>query len=282
MMKQWSVLLWMGLIGTVYATNNPFELKPGIQHLEKDVNDLISDLKSLKSDDELDDELGDELDADEETVSQEDATRDVKVQSNEVLQEQHTADTMNDNIKTEQSAETKENEKKVTSITGAKSTEEQRTVKVEPSVQEEKPKALPIAEKTLKDEKEKRTIASEAQHATLKEEEVVEVEKLTPTPAKMKYATNKQAQTEASAKPHVAKKPAEVLKKEEKAISTIEEVRKMAFARKPAAKQPQKLTIESIMNSNGADVDIEKERQEEALRAEEELRKAIAAVDRED
>ena len=61
----WVVMLLFWLGGVSQAADNPFALKPNMQSLENDVNDLIGDLKSLQSDDDLDDDLDDEGDDEE-------------------------------------------------------------------------------------------------------------------------------------------------------------------------------------------------------------------------
>jgi|GEM_PF-4041140 len=297
-MKRWLIAVWgmLGLAGVGQASENPFDLKPNMQHLEKDVNDLIGELKSVKieNDDDLDDELDDDIDEEEETdvsaplpvsnVSEKEEKKEETVrETNDHVaevpsQKPEVVETKAKKVAKTASSQSKQEETKT-------STQKQEEVVGLEALLEEPPAQLPDEKDAMpkhdqKEAQEKNTPASsdvktasvsakpksvetrqtEVQHTELKKEHapIAQKPKKTDTAAKKKQHTSHVASSE--------KKPAG----ETVTIASI-------------MQQPESDASKTQEADDGiADIDLEKERQEAARRAEEELRRAIALVDQED
>jgi hypothetical protein len=299
-MKKWIVALCLSLWGALWASENPFELTRSIKSLDNDINDLIGDLKALQAqdeedlDDELDEELDDDLDEDSNEEKDAGTQKQERKPSRVNLEEvSETSNEKNDSSSQEMSKKPEEAVKSEEEKTLQRSAEKTQTSESDEDrsniTDEKEKKALvdidALAETTVHSKNDLRQVETKPSNDT-KKKTSVSVAVTDSSPVKEKPSDTKQTARSSA----MQRSEAATAKKEDAAVAAKKEEQTKIKAestkkeeKRTASHKP--ITIDAIIHhQNGgiANIDLEKEKQEAARRAEEELRKAIAAVDRED
>ena len=252
-MKQWMVLCGIvGMVGALHASQNPFELKPSLQHIEQDIDDLIDDLKQVKMDDNA--------------LTQSHIESGTAQTEQELQPEKRSFDKAPASVSSEEVTKNKEKPVK-DDISGGADTNLSKKMSVKKE-RTEKIEKTPVNDEIVQLD----TLNKQASSSVVK----AETDDMLSSSDKTKGE-----HIIASVSPSGAEQMAEKERKE--ALEALEKARREE--QKVSKETDEKeVTIASLIEKGEgiANIDLKKEYDEEAKRAEEELRNAIAAVDQED
>jgi hypothetical protein len=308
-MKKWMIAILAGGWGFLMASVNPFDPSKDVRMVDRDVDMLLSELKSVKIETP---DIDDELDSDdtEETEKSIETSSEPSISVVEQPSAVESSDEKKDEQSNNQTASSVADKKEIVDV------EKQKVKEVVVVDQEEKRETHPEERNTSAYTQKATSVSSEAKPAleigagkTTKKEETVDIARLevSPAPQKKTFANKEKKQSVTVSSEVVVKHETEAASSDKKAkaddvqaliaeqIRAVESDMPVIVEKKTSEtlseKKPKEesVTIASIMRRQHieeddgiADIDLEKEREEAARRAEEELRKAIAAVDQED